>query len=96
MIIGIAGIASATLINGNFETTTGGYAGIIHGYDLDALGDSGNGTWDVYKSIDGWETYSGPGIEIKKTQSSKLIQVTIMLNSIAMAPIPAIAEWCSM
>lgn len=66
MVVAMTGIASATLINGDFETTTGGYTGIVHGYQLDALGDSGNGTWDVYRIIDGWATYNGPGIEIQK------------------------------
>ena len=66
LVIG-TGTAFASLIkNGDFETTTGPYVGIEKGILLDDLGDSGNGTWDVYTYIPYWGTYSGPGIEIQK------------------------------
>ena len=48
---GVASIANANLItNGDFESNVG----------------LSNGAWGVYGSIDGWNTLSGPGIEIQK------------------------------
>jgi hypothetical protein len=65
--------SAAPIINGSFEdcTTTvqcssPSYVGTVHGYNLNNLATSANG-WDVYSSIPGWTTVSGPGIEVQRS-----------------------------
>lgn len=53
--------AASLLVNGDFETVDGSM-GLVNGTDLDDLTSP---FWDVYVSIPGWTTASGPGIEVQ-------------------------------
>lgn len=60
-----AGAHAATVVNGDFEVSFDG-AGQTNGNQFDDLATgSGSGSWDVWSSIPGWTTTSGPGIEIQ-------------------------------
>ena len=53
--------SAATIINADFESTSS-LVGFRNGLQLNALT---VGQWDVYTSIPGWATGSGPGIEVQ-------------------------------
>ena len=57
-----SGVASAMIINGDFETLSH-EPGKQNGIFLDELA---YGQWDIYDEIPGWETYDGFGIEIQR------------------------------
>jgi hypothetical protein len=57
--------AHALVSNGDFETTSAD-VGIVNGNALSGLaGSTGGNSWDVYRSIPGWTTSSGAGIEVQ-------------------------------
>lgn len=63
--LNIGAAQATTVINGGFEETPGNPTGAF-GDKLGSLASgSGNGSWDVYKTIPGWKTASGAGIEIQ-------------------------------
>jgi hypothetical protein len=61
-------LSAATVVNGDFESTDTSI-GVANGNTLDNLQSGPGLSWDVFSSIPGWSTGSGPGIEVQTTRS---------------------------
>ncbi len=68
-----ATVHPSLLINGSFETGIPGKAkGLVNRANFNQLPTSGP-TWDVWKTLNGWKTTAGPGIEVDSNRTSPLL-----------------------
>lgn len=64
--------SAATVVNGSFEQDPGS-VGINNGNSFAAMpGASGNASWDVFKTVPGWTTDAGDGVELQTANTIPL------------------------
>ena len=63
--------SAAVVTNGDFEDTSSSTPGhgLVNGQELNSLNVGGGATWDVYRSIPGWTTEAGAGIEVQTNRT---------------------------
>ncbi|MEM9269345.1 MAG: VPLPA-CTERM sorting domain-containing protein [Pseudomonadota bacterium] len=72
LAISMAGSASALVVNGNFDVTTGNVpgTGLNNGNTLAGMiGQTGRNSWDRFAQLEGWTTTSGSGIEVQTNKT---------------------------